>query len=332
MSAAWPSKNVGSAHGLGVLPGTDLAHAATVVDAELPQLHIPILPARGLSATPLALTLSMLAELHISAGPRGWALSPRSTQWDQQLRDRRSRDTDLLEETWQPTLQREPGAAPITLPVLGPWTVGLLTELPDGHKVLSDAGAHRELTEALHVGVRQWAETLQKRWGQPVQVQWSEPAATALLAGGKHDTHQFDAFPPLPAEEMGGVLHQLGAPVLDFSAAAQPAWTAARRAEVQQLLIGWGVWASDAEQMDQVGAWLDEGRRLGIVLGSELLERGSAGERATQIHELIYRLGLAAQTAHAIDFYADAARCPDLVAAGQVYREGVQLVERLQQS
>ena len=66
----WP---VGSATGVGSMPGTDVREAMRVVLGELPDLpHLPELPGRGVGADLTGRTVGLLLDLHAEVQPSGW--------------------------------------------------------------------------------------------------------------------------------------------------------------------------------------------------------------------------------------------------------------------
>lgn len=67
--------HLGTAFGLGELPGTDLAKAAEIVLGESPTPHIPQLPGRGLGSDLIGRTAALL-DIPIDRGPRGWRVDP----------------------------------------------------------------------------------------------------------------------------------------------------------------------------------------------------------------------------------------------------------------
>jgi hypothetical protein len=66
----------------------------------------------------------------------------------------------------------------------GPWTLAASLELPAGHKVVTDAGATRDLAASLAEGVRRHlAEVARRVPGARLVLQLDEPGLPAVLAG-----------------------------------------------------------------------------------------------------------------------------------------------------
>lgn len=172
----WPA---GAATGVGSLPGTDPGEAAALVFGELPELpHLPELPARGPGAQMIGRAAALLVELPVEIAPTGWRLAGRPGRDLTRARDLLARDLDALEEHgagWTGALK---------LQATGPWTLAASLELPSGHRVVSDHGAMRDLTESLAEGLRTHLADVTSRLPGAVPVlQLDEPGIAPVLAG-----------------------------------------------------------------------------------------------------------------------------------------------------
>lgn len=175
MSFPWPP---GSASGIGSLPGTDPSGAIALVLGEVPDIpYLPELPERGFGADLIAHGCALLLDLPVEWQPHGWTLSSHPGRDLGRARDHLQRDLDILTEQAQ-------GLPLIKVQVAGPLTMAANLELPNLHKVLTDPGAFRDLTQALTEGVRTHLADLAGRLpGTGLLLQVDEPSLPQVLAG-----------------------------------------------------------------------------------------------------------------------------------------------------
>ena len=169
--------------GIGSMPGTDAreyAEAVRLVFGEVGLPYVPELPGRGATAAMTGRSLAVVTDLGIDLQPAGWRLTDSSGVDHRRARSLLSQDLDAVED------QAQGFDGEVKLQVAGPWTLAATVEKPRGDKVLSDAGARRDLAQALAEGVRQHVSEVAKRvtGGDPtrVVVQLDEPALPAVLA------------------------------------------------------------------------------------------------------------------------------------------------------
>jgi methionine synthase II (cobalamin-independent) len=172
----WPA---GAVTGLGSLPGTDPGEAARLVLGELTALpHLPELPARGAGADMIGRAAALLVDLPVELVPSGWRLTAHPGRDLRRARDFLSWDLDALETAatgW---------TGPLKAQVTGPWTLAAGLELPNGHKVVSDPGAARDLAQSLAEGIRaHLADVTARVPGATPVLQLDEPSLPAVLAG-----------------------------------------------------------------------------------------------------------------------------------------------------
>jgi len=174
---------VTAASGIGSMPGADAreyAEAVRLVFGEVGLPYVPELPGRGAIAGMTGRSLAVVTDLGIDLQPAGWRLTDSSGVDHRRARSLLSQDLDEVED------QAQGFEGEIKLQVAGPWTLAATVEKPRGDKVLSDAGARRDLAQALAEGVRQHVSEVAKRvtGGDPtrVVVQLDEPALPAVLA------------------------------------------------------------------------------------------------------------------------------------------------------
>ncbi|AEH11052.1 MULTISPECIES: methionine synthase [Protofrankia] len=192
----------GTATGVGSLPGIDPVEACRLVFDELPDLpHLPELPARGAGADMIGRSAGLLADTPVDLQPSGWRLVPRPGVDLRRTRDLLARDLDALSEV------AAGYTGPLKVAVAGPWTLAATVELPRGHKALRDAGASRDIAEALVEGLAgHLADIALAVPGARLIVQVDEPSLPAVLAG---EVRTPSGFGVLPAVEEGVVVDRL---------------------------------------------------------------------------------------------------------------------------
>ena len=185
-----------TAFGLGPLPGTDLAQAADVVLSEPPLPHIPQLPDRGVGSDLIGRTAALL-EIPIAPGPRGWRVAARKRA----DADRMARDLDHLEELWHGKVDT------VKVQLAGPFTLAAEVEMANGHRMITDPGALRDLTDALLEASNQHRSDVAGRFGATV-LQLDEPRLGDVMAGTLKGATDYEAIPAIP--EPQETLHRFG--------------------------------------------------------------------------------------------------------------------------
>lgn len=175
--------------GLGPMPGTDLVKAADVVLSELPLPHIPQLPARGIGFDAIGRTAALL-DIPVDPGPRGWRVAARK----QGLADNMARDLDVLEELWAGKVER------VKVQLVGPWTLAAAIEMPNGHRMITDAGAFRDLRDALEGAVGEHRGDVDKRLA-PTVLQLDEPLLAEVVSGALAGAAEYERIAAVPEPE-----------------------------------------------------------------------------------------------------------------------------------
>ncbi|MGO3077645.1 methionine synthase [Corynebacterium casei] len=243
-----------TAFGLGPVPGTDIALAADIIAGETGNsLHLPQLPARGLGSDVIGRTAGLLEAVSVDRGPRGWRLSDRPQLASRAMWDRMDRDLDILQELWGDDVDS------LKVQIVGPWSLAAALELSNGHRAITDSGALRDLTGALHAGLAEHIRDLKNRFHCDIAVQIDEPSYTDVLAGLRGTT-SFDPVRPVPSEVAADGLEQFHAQLLNFTG-QQPNWEAARVAET--IIIDVNLLTTD---QDGIGEHIEEGHRLAFVI------------------------------------------------------------------
>jgi hypothetical protein len=176
MTSPWPA---GAVTGVGSLPGTDPVGAAALVLGELPDLpHLPELPDRGAGADLIGRSAGLLIDLPVELVPSGWRLAAHPGRDLRRARDLMARDLDALETA------ADGYAGALKLQAAGPLTLAAGVELPNGHKIVSDPGALRDLTESLAEGLALHLAAVAARVpGAAPVLQLDEPSLPTVLAG-----------------------------------------------------------------------------------------------------------------------------------------------------
>ena len=165
--------------GVGSWPGDDMAAAVRLTLGELPgTAYLPELPARGTGADMIGRTCGAITTLGFDLQPQGWRLIEGNSLGQRRARSLLRQDLDVLEEE----SQGFEGSLRVTL--TGPFTLAAGIERPRGGPVLGDAGATRDLRDALlEASVGLVALVRRRVPGAEVGIQWDEPMLGAVREG-----------------------------------------------------------------------------------------------------------------------------------------------------
>ncbi|MET3943542.1 methionine synthase [Corynebacterium mucifaciens] len=178
-----------TAFGLGPLPGTNFSPAADVVLSESPLPHIPQLPDRGVGSDLIGRTAALLP-IPVARGPRGWRVAARASR----DADRMERDLDHLEELWHSKVDT------VKVQLAGPFTLAAEIEMANGHRMITDPGALRDLTDALLEVSEGHRRDVEKRFGASV-LQLDEPRLPEVVAGTLKGATDFETIRAIPEPE-----------------------------------------------------------------------------------------------------------------------------------
>ncbi|MFC8527038.1 methionine synthase [Nocardia sp. NPDC057227] len=290
----------GVATGVGSWPGTDPREAAATVVGELPGLaHLVELPARGVGADLLGRGCALLVDLPFDSTTRGYRFAARPGGVARRAHDLLRTDLDALEEAWEKA--GAPGTGrPVKLQVAGPLTLAAEVELVNGHRVLTDPGARRDLAESLAEGLARHAAEVGKRLDAPVVLQLDEPLAGSVLEGSLRGVSGLDSVRALPEPEalelLDTVIRAQGAPVIVHSCAEPPPLGLFRASGAAALAID--VALLRTADLDGVGETLDAGKLvvLGLVPSAEPAGAPGWREFAEPGARLVDRLGFSRRT------------------------------------
>lgn len=203
--------------GVGSLPGGDMAESVRMVMGELgerPGLpFLPELPGRGVGADMVGRGAGLLVDLFAELQPSGWRIADRPGRDHGRALSYLSSDLDLLEEY----TQGYEGWLKVQAP--GPWTLAATIELSHGDKLLSDAGAVRDVAASLAEGLRLHLSGLRKRVpGAQLVLQLDEPALPGVIAGSVPTASGFGSLRSVEEivarEQLRAVIEAVDAPVV----------------------------------------------------------------------------------------------------------------------
>ena len=194
LSRPWPP---GAATAIGAMPGTDPRVSAQLVFDTLPDLpFLPELPARGPGAEMVGRAAALLVDLPVEIQPSGWRLTSRPGRDLRRSRDFLAADLDALSEV------ASGYAGTLKVQCTGPLTLAASLELRTGHRMVTDAGAVRDLAESLAAGIVQHLEAVRAAVpSAQVVIQLDEPSLPAVLGGTIPTASGFGTVRAVPAAD-----------------------------------------------------------------------------------------------------------------------------------
>jgi methionine synthase II (cobalamin-independent) len=284
------------ASGVGSWPGTAPRQAAEVVVGELAGAlaHIVELPARGVGADMLGRAGALLIDLAIDTVPRGYRIAARPGAVTRRAVSMLNEDMDALEEAWE-TAGLRGGERVVKVQAPGPITLAAGLELANGHRVITDSSAVRDLAASLAEGVAAHRAALARRLDTPVAVQFDEPSLPAALAGQLTGVTALSPVAALDEAVAGALLDgcvaAAGADVVLHSCAPELPWDLLQRSTIDAISVDGGTLR--AADLDGIAAFVESGRTvvLGVVPGIAPERRPSAEEVAAAVVAVTDRLG-----------------------------------------
>jgi methionine synthase II (cobalamin-independent) len=277
------------------MPGEDPAASAAAVAAELgepPGLPaLPELPARGPGADMIGRTAALLPGLPVDREPSGWRLAQRPGLDQRRATSYLSHDLDAFEEALAGR------AGPVKVSLAGPWTLAAALQLPRGEPVLSDAGARRDVAQALaEAAARHVGEITRRLPGSRVVLQLDEPGLPGVLAGRVPSFSGVRTISPVPEHEAVALLREVveaaAVPVVAHCCTAEPPVGLFRAAGVAGLSLDLTTLSRACD--DVLGEALESGTVL--LAGAVPALDGPLSDPATTVdvvRRLWARLGLA---------------------------------------
>ncbi|NUT31932.1 MAG: methionine synthase [Hamadaea sp.] len=248
---------LGSATGVGSLPGTDIGEAVKLSLGELPLPYLPELPGRGPGAEMIGRGAGLLVELPVELYTGRWRVTSRGGRDLRRTHDLLERDLDELTE------QADGLAGPLKVQAAGPWTLAAAIELPHGQAVVADHGAARDLAASLAEGLRVHVAEIRRRVpGAEVILQLDEPSLPAVLAGrvktasGLHTYRSVAA--PVAREALTRVIEAVAAPVVVHCCAPDAPLPLLREAGAAGVAVD----LDQVGDLDPLGELIDAGLTL----------------------------------------------------------------------
>jgi methionine synthase II (cobalamin-independent) len=284
------------ASGVGSWPGTAPRQAAEVVVGELAGAlaHIVELPARGVGADLLGRAGALLIDLAIDTVPRGYRIAARPGAVTRRAVSMLNEDMDALEEAWE-TAGLRGGERVVKVQAPGPITLAAGLELANGHRVITDSSAVRDLAASLAEGVAAHRAALARRLDTPVAVQFDEPSLPAALAGQLTGVTALSPVAALDEAVAGALLDgcvaAAGADVVLHSCGPELPWDLLQRSTINAISVDAGTLR--AADLDGIAAFVESGRTvvLGVVPGIAPERPPSAEEVAAAVVAVTDRLG-----------------------------------------
>lgn len=258
----------GIATGVGSWPGTDAREAAATIVGELPDLaHLPELPGRGAGSDMVGRASALLVDMPFDSTTRGYRLGPRPGAIARRAFDLLRTDLDALEEAWEATGSSGTGRV-VKVQAIGPLTLAAQVELANGHRILTDPGAVRDLSESLAEGLATHVAEVGTRLGAQVVVQLDEPLVQAVLDGSLRGPSVLNTVRAVPAPEAQHILDTVitaqPGPVLIHSCASPPPLAFLRGS--QAAAVGFDLATIGVRDLDSIGELLDSGKYLALGL------------------------------------------------------------------
>jgi methionine synthase II (cobalamin-independent) len=203
-------------------------------------------------------------------------------------------DMDALEEAWE-TAGLRGGERVVKVQAPGPITLAAGLELANGHRVITDSSAVRDLAASLAEGVAAHRAALARRLDTPVAVQFDEPSLPAALAGQLTGVTALSPVAALDEAVAGALLDgcvaAAGADVVLHSCAPELPWDLLQRSTIDAISVDGGTLR--AADLDGIAAFVESGRTvvLGVVPGIAPERRPSAEEVAAAVVAVTDRLG-----------------------------------------
>ncbi|GGC51919.1 methionine synthase [Hoyosella rhizosphaerae] len=291
----------GGATGLGSWPGTDSHEAARAVFGELSGRGTPFLPMlenRGPGSEALGRTTALLVDLPVEASSTGYRLSDHVGLIGRRAIDFLHRDVDAFEEVWE--IGRYSHVPTVKIQVVGPVTLAARLELRNGHAVVDDRGAVRDLVASLAEGTARHIAEIERRLRCRVVVQWDEPSLREAMSGRAPAVSILQpsrSVTPREAATMLGQVVGLGeASVLNLGA-GPITWDVISDVACDAVVVDLGRHTTAARDIDGLGAHLDRGRD--VVIAAVPIERSgpsTTGDIVRDVRRVSSTTGFSPQT------------------------------------
>lgn len=252
-----------SGTGVGSWPGSDPRRASEIVVGELQLPHLVELPDRGVGADLIGRSGALLVDIAIDTSTRGYRIVARPGAVMRRAASLLDEDLDALEEIWEKT----GGGPAVKVQAPGPITLAAALELANGHRVITDPGAMRDLTASLAEGIAVHSAQVARRLSTTVVVQFDEPLLAMALAGRLTGVTSMSPVHAVDEARAIGLLDQVAAAVggaaLLHCCSDDVPWKVLQRSAFRALSVD-ATKLGDAA-LDALGEFVDSGRS--VVLG-----------------------------------------------------------------
>ncbi len=252
-----------SGTGVGSWPGSDPRRASEIVVGELQLPHLVELPDRGVGADLIGRSGALLVDIAIDTSTRGYRIVARPGAVMRRAASLLDEDLDALEEVWEKT----GGGPAVKVQAPGPITLAAALELANGHRVITDPGAMRDLTASLAEGVALHSAQVARRLSTAVVVQFDEPLLAMALAGRLTGVTSMSPVHAVDEARAIGLLDEVAAAVgeaaLLHCCSDDIPWKILQRSAFRALSVDATKLGGDA--LDALGEFVDSGRS--VVLG-----------------------------------------------------------------
>ena len=279
---------------LGPWPGTSVLDAQQTVLGELTAVPEGVrglpstvqLPERGPWSASIARTAALLTDMPVEIGTHGWKLADRPGLDLERTVSLLREDLDAL------AIAAHGYEGPLVVSVRGPWTVSAILYLARGDRVLSDAGAARDVAASLADGLGGLLASLRTAvpGARPVVVV-REPMLPDVLSGTLATFSGHGRIAAVPLDDAAAGLRQVVDAARGAGATEVVAHGGGRFASrALQALAGSGadgvgisVGAVRGPQWEQVAALVEDGRRMWLGLPQDRWKRPAGPEQVAAL-------------------------------------------------
>ncbi|MGL4304849.1 MAG: methionine synthase [Mycobacteriaceae bacterium] len=286
---------IGAGTGIGSWPGTDAREATKTVIGELPDLaHLVELPARGVGADLIGRAAAILVDIYLDTAPRGYRIVGRPGVVTARAKSFLAQDIDYLEEAWERAGLKDSGRS-LKVQSPGPFSFAAEVELRNGHRVLTDVGAMRDIGQSLAEGVMSHCKDLERRLGANIVVQINEPLLPQVLEGSLQGVSILNPVAPLGVgealESLNNFVAQIGRDILLHCEGDSLPWGLLAAADITG--VGIDVARIAVADFDGVGEFIQSGKTmvLGLIPFQEPERVPSTEELARPVLSLLSSLG-----------------------------------------
>ncbi|MGP9661296.1 hypothetical protein [Arthrobacter sp. AOP36-C1-22] len=288
------------------MPGTDPLESTRIIRGELGEPHLPHLvqlPDRGVGSDAVGRTAALLTELYVEVRPHGWRLTDRPGLDHRRAVSALGTDLGVMADVVG-AAGTDPGA--LKLQLRGPLSLAAGISLHQGEKILSDAGARRDLADSLAEGAARHLQDVRRVTGaSALTVVVEEPGAAAVLGGAVPTASGYRSLRAVDRQEAGRhckvlveALHQAGAETVILAPGTGfpgggPSWP---ELITEALAVGFDTIClhgrADIAAWERCAELLDQGGRLWLETLDPGQELPGVSAAVETVHRHFRRMGL----------------------------------------